>query len=203
MNPLSLLKKLNPRQIANLLVPLACLCIGWFLHHPAKESIDNSKSMIVDKTDYKKVQQLNEQIASLSAEIETLRKHTHIVEREIRHPDGTIEKTKIFDQKVAKATQNTQSQTVDRQQVATEAGHSDHSVAETHERRIITSPRNWNLGPMVAVNPLSPLSSPLYGGLAERRLGTIPLIDVDAWAGIFAVSNLKTTYVGVLITGQF
>lgn len=210
---MNLLKKISPEHLKVLTLAVLMFLGGYLWHRQPTKVETQTKTQILKVEDTTKVQALSQQILALQSRISTLQKHTHVVEHKITHPDGTIDDTTITDQQIAKTEQSTQSTSVHRQETATETQHTTVAQTTTTKKTVELAPRNWSLGLMIGFEPAQislkgglGLGALKVGAIAERRIGTIPILDVEVWAGIWALtdtSNPKNTTVGGLVATHF
>ena len=213
MNIVGFAKRFTPDELKAIGLAALMLGLGWLLHRPPVQIQERTKTVTLKVEDKTKIQALSQQIVALQSRIETLQKHTHVVKHKVTYPNGKVDETTVIDQQVAKTEQSAQSTSVHRQKTTTETQHTTVAQTTTHEKKVELAPRNWSLGLMIGFEPAQislkgglGLGALKVGPIAERRLGTIPVVDIEVWAGIWALTdttNPKNTTVGGVVAGHF
>jgi hypothetical protein len=120
---------------------------------------------VVERTVTVKDTEAERRVAELTAQVETLKSHTHVERRTVVHPDGTRERTVVADRQVDRTEQtekHTATTETQRQVQATE------TVRETVREKLVERPApQWFVGPTVTFTPA--LRDPLAAGIVVGR----------------------------------
>ncbi len=151
---------------------------------------------IVERTDERKVAELNEKIASLQSEVSDYKKNRHWTEHIVTRPDGTVEVTRTEDTVVTKTVTKVETVYVDREVKVIETKVVDRvveKIVEVEKVKIVENAKaQWRLTPMVGIDAAGLVTRPglslstndlIYGAGAQRRIAG------PIWAGAWGLSS--------------
>lgn len=141
-----------------IIVGVICLVAGRYLAPTKVEvrEVEREKTVVVEKINEKKLEELTLQIRTTLASFEQLKKSIHKEKTKTTHPDGRVEEKEVVDINVDRTVQTTQVKEVEKQVVVVQERLVDRIVEVDRvvekEKIVETKRPDWRVGVLAGPN---------------------------------------------------